>query len=97
MNRNFKVEKTDKEFVKVFWKFKNTINRNSVWSEIVDSPLINDLWQPIGLLKDFEISSSENKFEQTLIFLVFKYYDIDKFKDIEIVSFDNGKFEFKMI
>lgn len=97
MDRNFKIEEIDDKFVKVFWKLKNTIDRDFVWSEIKDSVLINNLGEPIGLLKDFELNSNGDKFEQTLIFIVFPICNMNGFKDVEIMLLDNGKFEFRMI
>ncbi|GAA0102410.1 hypothetical protein UT300012_31250 [Paraclostridium bifermentans] len=97
MNRNFKVEKLEDDFVKIEWKLKNTIDRPFVWSEIKDMPLISDSGEPIGLLKDFNIKSNNDKFGQILKFIVFPKCEISKFKDIEIVLLDNDKFEFRII
>lgn len=97
MNKNFKMQESKDNFVKVLWKLKNTVNRPLVWSETKGMPLLNDVNKPIGVLGDFTLDTSNNRFEMILIFTVWKEFSIDSFKDIEMVMLDNNKFEFKMI
>lgn len=97
MNRNFKIDNIDEHTIKVTWKLNNTIVRDFVWSEIKDMPLLNDLNEPIGVLDDFILDTTNNKFEVVLVFYVWKIYEISSFKDIEVLMLDNGKLMFKMI
>lgn len=93
-SKNIKIKRIEDSFVKLLWEFKCDYKDSFIWSDIKDTPLLNDEHKPIGLLKDFRVIN-ENEFKVSLEFIVWKRLFSELFTDIEM-NIKNGKFEFKI-